>query len=149
MPRAKSLTSMSVDVLLKMRDDVTAAIGKKADALKKELAEVGADYKEVGRTALDGRKGKSAIAGRKVPPKYRSPNGETWAGRGAQPVWLREAIKAGKKADDFLIAKGAKKSTAKKAKRAKKKRVAVKRAEKSANNAKTKSSGATTYSYRI
>ena len=35
MPRAKSLTSMSVDVLLKMRDDVTAAIGKKADALKK------------------------------------------------------------------------------------------------------------------
>jgi predicted nucleic acid-binding Zn ribbon protein len=48
---------MSVDVLLKMRDDVTAAIGKKADALKKELAEVGADYKEVGRTALDCRKG--------------------------------------------------------------------------------------------
>ena len=110
---------------------------------------MGADYKEVGRTALDGRKGKSAIAGRKVPPKYRSPNGETWAGRGAQPVWLREAIKAGKKADDFLIAKGAKKSTVKKAKRAKTKRVAVKRAEKSANNAKTKSSGATTYSYRI
>jgi DNA-binding protein H-NS len=104
---------------------------------------MGADYKEVGRTA------KSAIAGRKVPPKYRSPNGETWAGRGAQPVWLREAIKAGKKADDFLIAKGAKKSTVKKAKRAKKKRVAVKRAKKSANNAKTKSSGATTYSYRI
>ena len=143
MPRAKSLTSMSVDVLLKMRDDVTAAIGKKADALKKELAEMGADYKEVGRSAT------SAIAGRKEPPKYRSPNGETWAGRGAQPVWLREAIKAGKKADDFLIAKGAKKSTVKKAKRAKTKRVAVKRAEKSANNAKTKSSGATTYSYRI
>jgi hypothetical protein len=44
-----------------------------------------------------------------------------------------------------------KKSTVEKAKtkRAKKKRVAVKRAEKSANNAKTKSSGATTYSYRI
>ena len=134
---------MSVDVLLKMRDDVTAAIGKKANALKKELAEMGADYKEVGRSA------KSAIAGRKVPPKYRSPNGETWAGRGAQPVWLREAIKAGKKADDFLIARGVKKSAVKKAQRAKKKRVAVKRAEKSANNAKTKSSGATTYSYRI
>jgi hypothetical protein len=35
-------------------------------------------------------------------------------------VWLREAIKAGKKAEDFLIAKGAKKSAAKKAKRVKK-----------------------------
>ena len=96
---------------------------------------MGADYKEVGRSA------KSAIAGRKVPPKYRSPNGETWAGRGAQPVWLREAIKAGKKADDFLIARGVKKSAVKKAQRAKKKRVAVKRAEKSANNTKPKING--------
>src|SRR5262249_21908665 len=34
----------------------------------------------------------SALKGRKVPPKYRSPSGETWAGRGARPRWLVAAI---------------------------------------------------------
>jgi len=43
------------------------------------------------------------LKGRKVPPKYKSPSGETWAGRGAKPKWLVAAIKKGKKAEDFLI----------------------------------------------
>jgi DNA-binding protein H-NS len=33
------------------------------------------------------------MKGRKVPAKYRDKEGNTWAGRGAQPVWLREKIK--------------------------------------------------------
>src|SRR5262249_33497833 len=48
------------------------------------------------------RAGGSALKGRKVPPKYRSHSGETWAGRGARPRWLVAAIKRGKKLDDFL-----------------------------------------------
>ena len=32
------------------------------------------------------RAGGSTLKGRTVPPKYRSPSGETWAGRGARPV---------------------------------------------------------------
>ena len=28
------------------------------------------------------------MKGRKVPIKYRDKEGNTWAGRGAQPVWL-------------------------------------------------------------
>jgi len=96
------LQSMSVDALLKLRHDVGVVLSRKADALKKELAALGTDYAEVGRVAVYGRKG------RKVAPKYRNPKtGETWAGRGAQPVWMREALKAGKKPDDFLIDKGA------------------------------------------
>jgi DNA-binding protein H-NS len=61
---------------------------------------------------LTGPQGKvraSALRGRKVPPKYRSPSGETWAGRGARPHWLVAAIKGGKKLDDFLIDKSARK----------------------------------------
>src|SRR5215831_309053 len=42
----------------------------------------------------------SALKGRKVPPKYRSRSGQTWAGRGAKPRWLVAAIKGGKKLDD-------------------------------------------------
>jgi hypothetical protein len=51
------------------------------------------------------RGGGSALKGTKVPPKYRSPSGETWAGRGVKPKWMVEALKSGKKLDDFLIDK--------------------------------------------
>ena len=42
-----------------------------------------------------------------VPPKYRNPKdpSQTWAGRGLQPHWVRDALKSGKKLDGFLIAK--------------------------------------------
>jgi DNA-binding protein H-NS len=46
-----------------------------------------------------------------VPPKYRGPSGETWAGRGARPRWLVAAIKEGKKLEIFLIDKSARKAT--------------------------------------
>lgn len=40
----------------------------------------------------------------KAAAKYRDPKtGATWAGRGMQPRWLREAIVAGATEDDFLI----------------------------------------------
>src|SRR5215831_17438919 len=38
----------------------------------------------------------SVLKGRMVPPKYRGPSGETWAGRGAKPRWLVAAIQRGK-----------------------------------------------------
>lgn len=46
-----------------------------------------------------------ADARRKVAPKYRNPAdpSQTWAGRGAQPRWFREALAAGSVADDLLI----------------------------------------------
>ena len=55
------------------------------------------------------RGGESTLKGKKVPPKYRSLSGETWAGRGARPRWLVAAIKGGKKLDDFLIDKSGRK----------------------------------------
>jgi len=43
----------------------------------------------------------------------RGPLGQTWAGRGARPRWLVAAIKGGKKLDDFLIDKSARKASKK------------------------------------
>src|SRR5262249_15667155 len=43
------------------------------------------------------------IVDRKVAVKYRDRSGNTWAGRGAQPVWLREQLKAGAKLEDFAV----------------------------------------------
>jgi DNA-binding protein H-NS len=51
---------------------------------------------------------RSAVSRRKtgkVPAKYRDPENRTntWSGRGSMPVWLRERIKHGRNAADFLI----------------------------------------------
>ena len=64
----------------------------------------------VGGARVVVRGGGSPLRGRKIPPKYRGPSGEAWAGRGARPRWLVAAIKkGGKKLDDFLIDKSARK----------------------------------------
>jgi DNA-binding protein H-NS len=89
-----NLSSMSVDALLKLRDDINKTLDRKANELRSQLSRLGVE-------AAGGR----SLKGRKVPPKYRSPSGETWAGRGARPRWLVAAIKRGKKVEDFLIAK--------------------------------------------
>jgi DNA-binding protein H-NS len=88
-----SLSSMSVDALLKLRDDIDKALDPKASELRSQLS-------MLGRPAI--QRG-SLLKGRKVPPKYRSPSGETWAGRGARPRWLVAALKRGKKIEGFLI----------------------------------------------
>ena len=43
------------------------------------------------------------MKGVKVPPKYRGPGGETWAGRGATPRWLSALLKEGHSIEAFLI----------------------------------------------
>jgi DNA-binding protein H-NS len=101
-----NLSVMSVDALIRLRDEVGAVLKSKAAGLKKELALLGEDFAEIAHIARYGKK-KGPKAGRKVAPKYRDKNGNQWAGRGAQPVWLREALKGGAKAEDFLIAKAA------------------------------------------
>jgi DNA-binding protein H-NS len=96
MPRP-DLSSMSVDALLQLREDINKSLERKADELRTQLSR------------LDGtsvrRQQASSLKGRKVAPKYRSPSGESWAGRGAQPRWLVAAIKKGKKVEDFLVKK--------------------------------------------
>ena len=76
---------------------------------------------EVG-TARRGRR--SAMKGRKVAIKYRDREGNTWAGRGAQPVWLREKLKAGAKLEDFAVQQTAasRKASAKKTKKRRRKK---------------------------
>jgi len=99
----KAIKSLSVEALLKLRDDIGAVLASKVEAVKEQLRLLGSDYTEVGRIAVRGRK-----RGGKVAAKYRHPKtGETWAGRGAMARWLKVELKAGKKLDDFLVDKKA------------------------------------------
>ena len=38
--------------------------------------------------------------------KYRSPDGETWSGRGHAPLWLRQLELQGHKRDEFAVSEG-------------------------------------------
>ena len=116
MARTPSLSSMSVEALLKLRDDVGKELSQKAVQLEAQLSKLGGE-------AASGRGRRSALKGIKVPAKYRDKAGNTWAGRGAQPVWLREKLKAGAKLEDFAVQKtaAARKASPRKAKKRRKK----------------------------
>src|SRR5262249_46985823 len=100
MPKV-SLSGMTVEALMDLRRRVDETLNRRRAELQQQLAALG-----VTRVV---RGGGRVLKGRKVPPKYRGPSGETWAGRGAKPRWLVAAIKGGKKLDDFLIDKSARK----------------------------------------
>src|SRR5215475_8937541 len=118
MARTPSLASMSVDALLKLRDDVGKELGQKAVQLEAQLSKLGSE-------GGGGRRGRgSGLKGTKVPAKYRDKEGNTWAGRGAQPVWLREKLKAGAKLEDFAVQRtaAARKASPRKAKKRRRKK---------------------------
>jgi DNA-binding protein H-NS len=120
---ARSLKGMDVDALLSMRAEIDKKLEEKRSELEKQLSRLGIESN--GRLALSGagRGRRSAMKGRKVPPKYRGPGGETWAGRGARPRWLAALLKQGRKIEEFAIntaATARKRVVAKKSRRKKK-----------------------------
>jgi hypothetical protein len=48
----KNLSHLSIEALTKLRDDVAAALSRKAEVLEKELVAIGSGYAEVGRVAM-------------------------------------------------------------------------------------------------
>jgi DNA-binding protein H-NS len=96
-----NLSGMTVEALMDRRKRVDGMLVEHRAELQKQLEAIAV----VGSARVVG----GALRGRKVPPKYRGPSGETWAGRRAKPRWLAAAIKGGKKLDDFLIDKSARK----------------------------------------
>ena len=119
MPRV-DIKNLDVDGLLAMRADVEKALAERGRVLQRQLALLGGALgKRRGRPA--GRPGRvSAMRGKSVPPKYRGPGGETWAGRGATPRWLTALVKEGHSIEEFAIAKGGKRGAAAKKSAAKK-----------------------------
>jgi DNA-binding protein H-NS len=99
-----NLSGMTVEALMDLRKRVDETLLKRRAEIETQLERMAV----VGGTRVV-RGGGSVLRGRKVPPRYRGPSGETWAGRGVKPRWLVAAIKEGKKLDHFLIDKGRKK----------------------------------------
>lgn len=96
------------------RDEVAGVIDRIRDAIRVynlSAADLGlstarapkADSAAAKPGRKPGRPKKSAAKGTTVAPKFRDENGNTWAGRGKRPVWLRDALNAGKKLEDFAV----------------------------------------------
>jgi DNA-binding protein H-NS len=80
---------------------------KLADAKAALLEEMRGKASELGLTLNDvfptrrQRKSKPAVS-----VKYRSPDGETWSGRGHAPLWLRQLELQGRKREEFIVTEG-------------------------------------------
>lgn len=77
--------------------------------IKALMAEHGLTVEDIGINSKGKAKGKAApgghaLAGKSVAPKYKDPStGQTWTGRGLQPRWLKAALAAGRKIEEFTI----------------------------------------------
>jgi DNA-binding protein H-NS len=89
------------------------ALDKEIESTKKQhraeaVAKVRSLMAEYGLAAAD-LSGKAASKsaggkGNKVAIKYRNTaTGDTWSGRGLQPKWLKAALAAGRKIEDFAV----------------------------------------------
>jgi DNA-binding protein H-NS len=80
---------------------------KLADAKAALLEEMKGKASELGLTLNDvfptrrQRKSKPSVS-----VKYRSPDGETWSGRGHAPLWLRQLELQGRKREEFIVTEG-------------------------------------------
>jgi DNA-binding protein H-NS len=97
-----NLSRMSIEALMDLRKRVDERLLKHRTELQQQLQSMDRAISVVGSASVV-RGRRSVLKGKKVPPKYSGPSGETWAGRGVKPRWLVAAIKNGKKLDDFLI----------------------------------------------
>ena len=122
MPRQSrpKLDDMSMPELLKLREQIQAALASKREELQRQIDQLstldvaGASNVSVGsrgrraRVAAPSRRANGRahpLKGRTVAPKYRDPENpsQTWAGRGQAPRWLTAYEQQGRKRDEFLI----------------------------------------------
>jgi len=95
-PKKSSLETLSNEALCKLRDEIAQLLNSRAESLQREINQLTGGASAASRTRRSGTI-------RKVAPKYRGPNGETWSGRGLKPRWLTTAMNEGKELQDFLI----------------------------------------------
>jgi DNA-binding protein H-NS len=113
--KKQNLARMDFQELMNLREQVDEALSGHRSTLEAQLASLGGSVASFG--GARGGRG-SSLKGTKVAAKYRGPEGETWAGRGATPRWMKEAVKSGKSREDFLIDKsGAKAATKRRTKK--------------------------------
>jgi DNA-binding protein H-NS len=104
--RGNDLSSMSIDELWKLHQEVTPELARKLQAKKARLEQRLHQLQGVDNVSGLYRSRRSYPP---VPLKYRNPTNpmQTWSGRGKQPRRIGSQIQAGRRLDDFLIDRAA------------------------------------------
>jgi DNA-binding protein H-NS len=77
------------------------------DAKAAVLEEMQGKLNELGLTLKDVFPQQKARKSKAAPPvKYRSPDGETWSGRGHAPLWLRQLELQGHSREEYAVTEG-------------------------------------------
>lgn len=98
------LANMPIDELITLKDRLDRLISTRLEAEKMAIVKKLDLIKRLEAGTSDARFSPAAHRPKAL-PKYRNPaTGETWAGRGQQPRWMRTAIEAGRRQEDFRIA---------------------------------------------
>ena len=100
--------TLSPQELLTIRDQIERwRVRKLEEAKAAVLEEMKGKLSELGLSLNDvvpsrrSRKSKPSVS-----VKYRSPDGETWSGRGHAPLWMRQLELQGRKREEFIVTEG-------------------------------------------
>lgn len=109
--KGNGFTSMSMDELWSLHEQVTSTLTRKMAEEKARLEERLRRLQN-SDNAISPNRPRRAYP--KVLPKYQNPKNpaEKWSGRGKGPRWVQAQLKAGKKLEHFLIARSSIERTA-------------------------------------
>jgi DNA-binding protein H-NS len=97
----EELEAQRLEIERKIAEAKTEAHKQAIDAVKALMTATGVTLADLGH-----RRGSNGGAGKargKVAVKYRNDKGDTWTGRGRQPVWLRNLLATGHILDHFRV----------------------------------------------
>ncbi len=100
------LSKLSLEELQTLAQDVDREIVTRREAERERvLSQMRELAASLGLTLEDVLKMERGKGGGIVPPKYRNPADPslTWTGRGKRPIWVNEALAAGKSLEDLAI----------------------------------------------
>lgn len=101
------ISTLSVPELKSLLAKIPAEISRREaedkKRIRKELEELAAKSGYTLDELLGEAAEKVAKVKKTVAVKYRSPEGQTWTGRGRTPAWLNEAIAAGASKESFAV----------------------------------------------
>lgn len=106
MENTQSLSEIhaQIAVLQQRAEEIRAAefAGVVAD-IKEKIALYGITMAQIGFKDSTGQIRSDKRESKKVNPKFRDSNGNTWSGRGLKPKWLVAAIQAGQTLESFQV----------------------------------------------
>ena len=107
----KQIDSLKAEAELLRKKEVDGVVGR----IREAIAHYGLSAADLGLTSTTttrrappvhktGKAGKAAPRrASNQPPRFRDESGRVWGGRGPRPKWLREALVAGRKLEEFAV----------------------------------------------